>query len=148
MTDLAWMDAHDQAALVRDGDATPRELVDAAIARIEAVNPALNAVIHERFERARHEADHAAAVPSGGPFRGVPIVVKDLDGGLAGEPFHWGNRLLKGIGHTAARDSYLFAKLRHAGFVIVGKTNCPEFGLLPTTEPTAYGASRNPWSTD
>jgi amidase len=78
----------------------------------------------------------------------VPIVVKDLDGGLAGEPFHWGNGLLKGIGHTAARDSYLFAKLRHAGFVIVGKTNCPEFGLLPTTEPTAYGASRNPWSTD
>ena len=105
MTDLAWMDAHDQAALVRDGDATPRELVDAAIARIEAVNPALNAVIHERFDRARAEAADPPAEPSGSPFRGVPIVVKDLDGGLAGEPFHWGNRLLKEIGHTATHDS-------------------------------------------
>ena len=148
MTDLAWMDAHDQAALVRDGDATPRELVDAAIARIEAVNPALNAVIHERFDRARAEAADPPAEPSGSPFRGVPIVVKDLDGGLAGEPFHWGNRLLKEIGHTETRDSHLIAKLRRAGFVIVGKTNCPEFGLLPTTEPTAYGPTRNPWSTD
>jgi amidase len=142
------MDAHDQATLVRDGDATPRELVDAAIARIEAVNPALNAVIHERFDRARDEADHVPAEPLDSPFRGVPIVVKDLDGGLADEPFHWGNRLLKEIRHTAAHDSYLIAKLRRAGFVIVGKTNCPEFGLLPTTEPTAYGPSRNPWSTD
>src|SRR5436190_11820390 len=130
MTDLSWMDAHDQAALVRDGDASPRELVDAAIARVEAFNPALNAVIHERFDRARDEAAHLADGPSAAPFRGVPIVVKDLDGGLAGEPFHWGNRLLKEIGHTATRDSHLFAKLKAAGFVIIGKTNCPEFGLL------------------
>ena len=62
MTDLAWLDATDQAALVRDGDVTPIELVDAAIARIEAVNPALNAVIHERFDRAHAEAaDRPAA---------------------------------------------------------------------------------------
>ena len=78
----------------------------------------------------------------------MPIVVKDLDGGLAGRAVPLGNRLLKAIGHTVAHDSHLIAKLRHAGFVIVGKTNCPEFGLLPTTEPTADGPSRNPWSTD
>ncbi len=148
MTELAFMDAHDQAALVRNGDATPVELVDAAIARVEAVNPALNAVIHERFSRAHDEAADAGAERFGGPFRGVPIVVKDLDGGLAGEPFHWGNRLLAAIGHTAARDSYLFARLKAAGFVIIGKTNCPEFGLLPTSEPTVYGATRNPWDPD
>jgi len=149
MTDLAFMDAHDQAALVRDGEATALELVDAAIARVEAVNPALNAMIHQRFERAR---DEAASPPHGPfperPFRGVPMVVKDLDGGLGGEPFHWGNRLLKEIGHTAARDSYLIAKLRASGFVVIGKTNCPEFGLLPTSEPAAYGPTRNPWDSD
>jgi amidase len=144
MTDLAFMDATDQAALVRNGDATPVELVDAAIARVEAINPALNAVIHERFERAREEA---ADLPDG-PFRGVPIVMKDLDGTLAREPLHWGNRLLKELGHTAERDSYLAAKLKAGGFVIIGKTNCPEFGLLPTSEPTAYGPTRNPWNTD
>ena len=144
MTDLAFMDATDQAALVRNGDATPLELVDAAIARVEAVNPGLNAVIHERFERAHDEA----VDPPAGPFRGVPIVVKDLDGGLAGEPFHWGNRLLESLGYTAEHDSHLIAKLKAAGFVIIGKTNCPEFGLLPTSEPTAYGPSRNPWDTD
>ena len=98
-------------------------------------------MIHERFERAHDEA----ADPPDGPFRGVPILVKDLDGPLAGEPYHLGNRLLKEIGSTADHDSYLNAKLKAAGFIIVGKTNCPEFGLLPTTEPTAYGPTRNPW---
>jgi amidase len=139
--DLAVLDATAQAALVRDGTASPRELVDAAIARIDAVNPALNAVIHRRDERARAEAD---AAPDG-PFRGVPILVKDLDGSLDGEPLHLGNCLLRDLGYTADHDSYLFAKLRASGCVVVGKTNTPELGLLPTTEPHAYGATRNPW---
>ncbi|MFI5053504.1 MAG: amidase [Acidimicrobiia bacterium] len=142
--DLAWLDATAQAELVRRGDAKPEELVEAAIARIERVNPALNAVIHPRFERARAEASDAPD----GPFRGVPIVVKDLDGSLAGEPLHFGNRLLRDLGHLGDHDSYLFAKLRAAGFVILGKTNTPEFGLLPTTEPLAYGPTRNPWDRD
>ncbi len=142
--DLAVLDATAQARLVRTGAAKPLELVDAAIARIEHRNPALNAVIHPRFERAREEA----VDPAPGPFRGVPIVVKDLDGQLAGEPLHMGNRLLRDLGHRADHDSYLFAKLRGAGFVIVGKTNTPEFGLLPTTEPLAYGPTRNPWDLD
>jgi amidase len=142
MTDLAVLDATAQAALVRDGAATPRELVDAALARIDAVNPQLNAVIHRRDARARADAD---AGPPDGPFCGVPIVVKDLDGSLAGEPLHLGNRMLRDLGHVADHDSYLFARLRAAGCVIVGKSNTPELGLLPTTESHAYGPARNPW---
>ncbi len=142
MNDLAVLDATAQAALVRDGAATPRELVDAALARIDAVNPQLNAVIHRRDARARADAD---AGPPDGPFRGVPIVVKDLDGSLAGEPLHLGNRMLRDLGHVADHDSYLFARLRAAGCVIVGKSNTPELGLLPTTESHAYGPAHNPW---
>ncbi|MFM8303786.1 MAG: amidase [Actinomycetota bacterium] len=142
-TDLAFADATDLATLVRNGDTTPAELVDAAIARVEAVNPELNAVIHPRFEAARAEA--AGDLPDG-PFRGVPVVVKDLDGGLAGAPMHLGNRVLREIGHVSRTESELVARLRRAGFVVIGKTNTPEFGLLPTTEPRAYGATRNPWS--
>jgi amidase len=144
MTDLSSLDATAQAELVRSGDASPLELVDAAINRVEKVNGELNAVIHPRFDAARAEAD---AAPADGPFRGVPIVLKDLDGELAGEPMHFGNALLKRIGHTGDHDSFLFAKLRAAGFVPVGKTNTPEFGLMPTTEPIAYGPTRNPWNT-
>jgi amidase len=140
--DLAALDATAQAALVRDGAASARELVDAALARIDAVNPQLNAVIHRRDDRARVEADTAPD----GPFRGVPVLVKDLDGSLAGEPLHLGNRLLRDRAHTADHDSYLFAGLRAAGCVIVGKTNTPELGLLPTTESHAYGPARNPWN--
>src|SRR4051794_23109407 len=139
--DLGTLDATAQAALVRDGTASPRELVDAALARIDKVNPLLNAVIHRRDDRARTEAD---AAPDG-PFRGVPILVKDLDGSLGGEPLHLGNRLLRDLGYTADHDSYLFARLRAAGCVIVGKTNTPELGLLPTTESHTYGPARNPW---
>ena len=140
--DLAVLDGTAQAALVRNGDATPRELVDAAIDRVDAVNGELNAVIHRRDERARAEAD---AGPPDGTFRGVPILVKDLDGTLAGEPLHLGNRMLRDFGHVADHDSYLFARLRAAGCIIVGKTNTPELGLLPTTESQAYGPAHNPW---
>lgn len=141
--DLAFLDATAQAELVRTGEATPVELVDAAIERIEKVNPELNAVIHERFERARDEARSA----SGAPFTGVPIVIKDLDASVVDEPSHWGNKLLRTVGWVDDHDSYLVGKLRRAGFVIVGKTNTPELGLQPTTEPLAYGPTRNPWNT-
>ena len=143
--DLAFADATTLAEHVRSGDVTPSELVDAAIARIEAVNPALNAVIHPRFDEARAEA--AGALPDG-PFRGVPILVKDLDGTLAGGPLHLGNQLLKDLGHVEDHDSEQIARLKRAGFVILGKTNTPELGLLPTTEPRAYGPTHNPWNTE
>jgi amidase len=145
MTDVALLDATAQAALVAGGDASPLELVDAAITRIEKLNPELNAVIHPLFEQARAAA--SAPLPEG-PFRGVPAVVKDLDGALAGAPLHRGNRLLKALRWRGDRDSYIFTKLHRAGFVIVGKTNTPEFGLQPTTEPLAYGPTRNPWAAD
>ncbi|HZP30617.1 MAG TPA: amidase [Acidimicrobiia bacterium] len=141
--DLAFLDATAQAALVRNRKVTPLELVDAAIDRVEKLDPDLNATVYSRAERARTEA--ASPLLPDGPFRGVPIVVKDFDGTTAGDPYHCGNRLLKSIGYVADHDSYLHAKLRAAGFVFVAKTNLPEFGLLPVSEPEAYGPSRNPW---
>ncbi len=143
MTELSLLDATAQAELVRDGDASAAELVDTAIERIEKLNGDVNAVIHPLFDRAR------AAVRSGlpaGPFTGVPIVVKDLDGTLAGAPYHAGNKALKAAKYIAGTTSYLFEKLERAGFVIVGKTNTPEFGLMPTAEPEAYGPTHNPWN--
>jgi amidase len=143
--DIAFLDATAQAELVRRGEASPVELVEGAIARVEKLNPELNAVIHPLFDRAVERAS-SPALPDG-PFRGVPAVVKDLDGMLAGAPLHYGTRYLKRHGYVADHDSYLFQKLQQAGFVIVGKTNTPEFGLNPTTEPLAHGPTRNPWDT-
>jgi amidase len=129
---------------VRAGEVTPLELVDAAIARIEAVDGRLNAVIHRRFERARSEA--AAVDPAGpAPFPGVPFLVKDVVCHQAGEPFHEGMRFLRDRQWTADSDTYLAARFRAAGLVTVGRTNTPELGIVPTTEPAAYGATRNPW---
>jgi amidase len=144
--DLGALDATAQAELVRAGDVTALELVDAAITRIEKVNSELNAVIHPLFDKARD----ATARSSGddAPFSGVPIVLKDLDGSSAGDPLHLGNAALRDAGHVADHDTYLVAKLRAAGCIPVGKTNTPELGLLPTAEPKAYGPTRNPWNTE
>lgn len=141
----AWMDARDQADLVRTGAATALELVDAAIARIEAVNPKINAVIHERFERARTEA--AGELPDG-PLKGVPFLLKDLGAPSEGDPHHFGANFLKSAGHRADHDSYLTTRFRRAGLIFVGRTNVPEFGSTITTEPLAYGPTRNPWNLD
>src|SRR2546428_3936578 len=143
--DLAWLDATAQADLVRRRQASPVELVEAAIARIEQTNPELNAVIIPRFEKARAEAA-SPALPEG-PFRGVPFLLKDLICCSAGDPHHMGTRFLRDLGFIAPLDTYLAEKFRAAGFVFLGKTNTPELGTLPTTEPEAYGPSRNPWDT-
>jgi amidase len=136
------IDATAQADLVRSGEVTSQELVEGAIERIEALNGELNAVIHPLFEEA-----HATA-PADGPFQGVPFVVKDLGCTVKDTPHHEGMRFLKDQGFRADADSWLGSRFRAAGFVFVGKTNTPELGILPTTEPDAYGASRNPWNTD
>ncbi len=142
MTDLAALDATDQAALVRSGELTAAEAVQAAIDRAEQVGDQLNAIIHPRFERALAEA----AEPLGdGPFAGVPFVLKDLDGVAAGEPLHAGTRFLRDHGYVATTDSELTARFRRAGLVVIGRTNTPELGLVTTTEPLAHGPSRNPW---
>src|SRR5881296_1844455 len=143
--DLAWLDATAQADLVRRRQASPVEVVEAAIARIEQTNPELNAVIIPRFENARAEAA-SGALPDG-PFRGVPFLLKDLICYSAGDPHHMGTRFLRDLGFVAPADTYLAEKFRAAGLVFLGKTNTPELGTLPTTEPEAYGPSRNPWDT-
>jgi len=141
--EFASLDATAQAALVRSGEVSALELVDAAIARIERGNPALNAVIHPRFEQAREEA---RGVLPDGPFRGVPFLLKDLDGYSAGDSYHAGNRALAQAGYIAPADSHLTTRFRQAGLVILGRTNTPEFGLMPTTEPLEKGPTRNPWN--
>src|SRR5438093_4902586 len=119
-------DATGLAGLVRAGEITPAELVGAAIARIEAVDPQLNAVIHPRFERAR---DEAARLPvgraAGAPFAGVPFLVKVITCHQAGEPFHGGMRFLRDRQWRADTDSYLPAPFRAAGLVTVRPTNPP-----------------------
>src|SRR5438093_1040884 len=143
--ELALLDATAQAELVRQRHVSPRELVDAAIARIERVNPQLNAVIIQRFEKARAEA--AAPDLPDGPFRGVPFLLKDLICHSAGDPYHAGMRLLRELEWVERYDTYLAARFRAAGFVFLGRTNVPELGPAPTTEPVAYGPTRNPWDT-
>lgn len=142
--DLAALDATAQAALVRAGEVSPVELVQAAIDRSEAVAEELNAIIHPRYEEALAEA---AGDLGDGPFAGVPFVLKDLDGVAAGMPLHAGTRFLKDHGYVPSVDSELTARFRRAGLVVIGRTNTPELGLVTTTEPEAYGPSRNPWDT-
>jgi amidase len=137
---LARLDATGQASLVRRGEVTPAELIEAAISRIERLNPRLNAVITPAFDRARAQA--AADLPKG-PFTGVPYLLKDLAVEDAGVRFTEGSRFL--ASHVSRRDQELTRRLRAAGLVICGKTNTPEFGLQPTTEPLLHGPTRNPW---
>jgi amidase len=136
-------DATEHARLIRNGEASPTELVDQAIARIEQLNPELNAVIHPLFERAREQA--AGPLPDG-PFKGVPFLVKDLSCYMEGIPVHEGMRALKEAGYVADHDMWITRRLRDAGFVTLGRTNTPELGILPTTEPVAYAPARNPWN--
>lgn len=131
------------AKLVADKQVSPRELVDEAIDRIERLNPAVNAVVHRQYERARREAD--GALPAG-PFRGVPMLLKDLLGEQQGEPCTYSNKLLVDV--RATHDSELVARLLRAGVVVVGRTNTPEFGILAVTEPALRGPARNPWDLD
>ncbi len=143
--DYRDLDATELAELVRTDATTPLELVDLAIDAIERTNPQLNAVIHERFERARAEA--TGPLPDG-PFRGVPFLLKDLETRSLGDPHHAGTAFLKAAGYVSDRDDHVVSRLRVAGVVFVGRTNTPEFGTTITTEPESHGAARNPWNTD
>jgi amidase len=147
--ELSNYDALGLAELVRQKQVSPLELVEAAIERIEHLNPKLNAVIHKRYETAREEARKwgqkmgkgKAASPV---FAGVPFLLKDLVAECKGAPFHEGSRAVKG--YVSKWDSELVKRQKAAGLIIVGKTNTPEFGLLPATEPLLYGPTRNPWN--
>ena len=146
MNELSTMDATAQAELVRRRELTPLELVDAAIARIERVNPTINAVITPLFEDAR-KAAVASDLPDG-PFRGVPFLLKDIGAMQKGQPYYMGNKALRDIGFRSPFDTPLGARFRAAGFITLGKTNLPEFGHQTTTQPLAFGATRNPWALD
>jgi amidase len=138
--ELGTMDALAQAALVRSGEVTALELVDAAIERIEAVNPTLNAVIWTRFDEARDEARRP--LPDS-PLAGVPFLLKDLGATFAGMPLGEGSRAC--AGRIADHDTALALRHRAAGLIVLGKTNTPEFGNHSTTEPESAGPTRNPW---
>ncbi len=133
------LDATAQAALVRTGEVTPLELTDAAIKRIETLNPKLNAVIHTMFDDAREKAK--GELPDG-PFKGVPYLIKDLSD-LEGEPTTFGSRLF--ATNVADADAGAVERAKESGVVILGKTNTPEFGLLSTTESDLLGPAKNPW---
>ncbi|MBA3398053.1 MAG: amidase [Deltaproteobacteria bacterium] len=137
---LSELDATACAALVRNGDAEPAELVELAIARIERHDPELGAVTIPLFEEARAAAKD---VPHG-PFRGVPILIKDIIASVRGALHTEGMRPLKQARHSYPYDSHLVASLRRAGFVVIGKTNTSELGILPTAEPPAWPPTRNP----
>jgi amidase len=141
VTDATWLDATAQAELVRSGEASPADLVDAAIARIEVLNPQLNAVIRTRFDQARAEA--AGVLPEG-PFRGVPILLKDLGCLVAGEPTAFGLGPLRDLAWPVT--SYLADQFQAAGFISLGRTNVPELGTTVTSEPRSFPPVRNPWN--
>lgn len=137
--DYVRYDALGLADLVDRGEVAASELLDAAIARTERVNPALNAVVHRFDHRAREQI---AAGPRG-LFAGVPFLIKDLSADYAGEPISSGCRFL--ADYVPAHDSELVRRYKAAGLLIFGKTNTPEFGLTPFTEPELFGPTRNPW---
>lgn len=142
------LDATALADLVRRGEASALEVTDAAIARMEARNPRVNAVVSTRFEAARAEAAALDADPArkrAAPFAGAPFLVKDLDG-LKGAPLTYGSRLFRD--YRAKQTEPLIAAALDAGFIPLGKTNTPEFGLVGTTEPLLHGPTRNPWNLD
>lgn len=141
MNTILKLDATAQAALIKKGEITPLELVDLSIAAIEKYNPMLNSVITPMFEQAREKAK---SVLSDAPFKGVPMLLKDGVAAYEGVRFTMGSALFEN--NIAKYDSELVKRYKKAGFIVLGKTNMPEFGILPTTEPTAFGATRNPWN--
>lgn len=141
LEDYMAEDAVGLAALVARGEVTPKELLTAAVARAEAVNPKINAITVWDLEAA--EAQLAEGLPQG-PFTGVPFLLKDLFAFLAGTRLTNGSRLFEGF--VCASDNTYVARCKAAGLVIFGKTNSPEFGLNATTEPLANGPTRNPWN--
>ncbi len=149
MTDLIWLSATEQAGLLRRREVSSAELAEAYLARIEALNPRLNAyvtVCADQALAAAREADRrlAAPEPPDAPFLGVPISVKDL-AETRGVRTTYSSRAF--ADHVPDFDAAVVRRLKDAGFVMLGKTNTPEFGNLSLTESILNGACRNPWDT-
>ncbi len=142
--DYGLYDATGMAALLRNGDVTPGELLDEAIRRVEKLNPKLNAVTVRADDMARKHID--AGLPDG-PFKGLPFLLKDLGAEAIDFPTHNGSRLWKDSVHTY--NSEIYNRLRKTGIVTFGRTASPELGIGPVTEPAVYGGpTRNPWNLD
>lgn len=144
-TTLALAGAAEQARLIRAGEVTAREVVQATLARIDRLDPALNAYRTVLAERALLDADQADARRGAGddsrPLLGVPVAIKD-DVDVAGEATAWGTAAHAG---PVARDAEVVARLRAAGAIVVGKTLVPELTMLPATDTTTFGSARNPY---
>jgi amidase len=143
MGEFKEYDRHDGlglAELIRTGEVTAAEVCETAIARIERVNPGINAVVRPMFDLARKGLEEP--LPDG-PFAGVPFLLKDLLSAYAGVPLTCGSKALRD--YVPGHDSELVRRYRRAGVVVLGKTNTPEFGLVAFTEPDLFGPTRNPW---
>ncbi|MFB1080991.1 amidase [Jeotgalibacillus sp. JSM ZJ347] len=139
--EYAKLDATEMAALIKSNKVTSKEMVETAFAIIDSENPRVNAVTHLRYEEAMAEAEKADL---SAPFGGVPILLKDMSQNVKGSPATAGARLLKE--NRAIRNSHFVDQLIQAGFIVLGHTNAPEFGLKNITEPKLHGPSRNPLS--
>jgi len=141
MTDLMAMSVGEIAAHVRGGELRAREVVTAALERIEELNPSLNAFVEIDAERALASAEKIGPGDER-PFAGVPVAVKN-NRPVAGMRLTYGCRLMED--HVADYDHNVTRRLRDAGFVIVGTTTLPEYGILPVSEARIFGPTRNPW---
>ena len=141
--DTRWLDATAQAELVASGKVTPLEMVNAAIERVERYDGALNALTYRWFEAARELAS-SNTLPDG-PFRGVPYLLKDLYAAEAGKPLSNGSKAYKTADYVSSEDTTLVSRYKAAGLISIGRSNSPEFGSVPVTEPEAWGPTRNPW---
>jgi amidase len=143
-TQLPWTDAIGQAELVRTGAIGARQLVDAAIERIETLDPVVGALVDRRFDRARSEAD-AVTLDAGRPLAGVPFLLKDAVQHSKGDRYQHGMRFLRDNPWHSPHDTELTRRYRAAGLIVVGRTKVPELTMSPTTEPLAFGPTHNPW---
>ena len=143
-SEYADYDGTGLAELVRGREIKASELVEEAIARIERHDETLNAVVHKGFEIGRQAAKAVDEGKQGGAFAGVPFLLKDVGTICAGLTVQFGSRFLAGFVPPA--DDELVRRYKAAGTCILGVTNAPEFGLLPFTEPLAYGPCHNPWN--
>jgi amidase len=145
ISELLFRPATELAEMVRRGEVSARELVDASLDQIERLNPQINAFIHVDPDAARQTADGIGPGDER-PFAGVPVAIKDIGPPWEGRPLTFGAELFGDF--IPEFDGSVVRRLKEAGFVPVGKTNAPEFGILPVTEPRRYGPARNPWDTD
>ncbi|MBI4596603.1 MAG: amidase [Candidatus Tectomicrobia bacterium] len=147
--DLTGYDAIGLGELIRKGEIKPSELIETTIKSIEKINPRLNAVIYKMYELARQQAAALESKSSGSNkfeslLSGVPFLLKDLLAEYKGTPFHEGSLAVKG--YISKIDTELVKRQKSAGLITVGKTNTPEFGLMPCTDPAIYGPTCNPWN--